>query len=200
MMFVNDIKVRQLLPQGLIQPLPILERTWTDISMDFIEILPKSYGKFIIMVIVDQISKYAYFFSLAHPYKVVNVVQLFLDNIFKLYGMPTIINSDCGSIFTRKFQQKCFKTQGIQLNMSSSYHPQTYGQIETVTKCLEIYLYYFALEKRVHWVVIRLDVGWLTPQNQLDRMIMRMMGGKPMWFLKNTSMKGEYLMQLLYLF
>lgn len=41
------------------------------------------------MVVVDRMSKYAIFAPLAHPFKVVYVAQLFLDNIFKLYGMPS---------------------------------------------------------------------------------------------------------------
>lgn len=52
---------------GILQPLALLEHTWVDILMDFIEGLLKSYGKSVIMVIMDCLSKYTYFFSLAHP-------------------------------------------------------------------------------------------------------------------------------------
>lgn len=37
----------------LLQPLPISDRVWTGISMDFIEGLPPSVGKPIIFVVVD---------------------------------------------------------------------------------------------------------------------------------------------------
>ncbi|WP_254554272.1 integrase zinc binding domain-containing protein, partial [Salmonella enterica] len=37
---------------GLIQTLPIPEKIWTEVSMDFIEKLPMSHGKSVITVVV----------------------------------------------------------------------------------------------------------------------------------------------------
>lgn len=72
-MLINDKKDEIVGTLGLLQPLPNSNQTWTDISMDFIEGLPKSHGKYFIMVVVDRLSKYAYFFSLTHPFKDINV-------------------------------------------------------------------------------------------------------------------------------
>ncbi|KAM1682258.1 hypothetical protein ACFX13_040051 [Malus domestica] len=41
----------------------------------------------------DRLTKYAHFLALAHPYTAVTVAQLFVDNIFKLHGMPSTILS-----------------------------------------------------------------------------------------------------------
>jgi hypothetical protein len=41
---------------------------WTFISMDFIEGLPKSENKDVILVAVDRLTKYAHFIALSHPY------------------------------------------------------------------------------------------------------------------------------------
>lgn len=46
-------KVSHTLPAGLLQPLPIPTSIWTNISMDFIEGLPKVHGHTIILVVVD---------------------------------------------------------------------------------------------------------------------------------------------------
>ena len=47
---------------GLLAPLPVPEMAWTHISMDFVEGLPKSNSKDVILVVVDRFTKYANFF------------------------------------------------------------------------------------------------------------------------------------------
>lgn len=68
--------------------MPILEKVWSDISMDFNESLPKSKGFSVIFVVVDHLSKYTHFLPLAHPYIVMTVAQMFLDQVYKLHGFP----------------------------------------------------------------------------------------------------------------
>jgi hypothetical protein len=120
--------------------------------MDFIVGLPKAGNKSVIMVVVYCLSKYAHFCALPHPFTPVLVAQVFLDQIFNLHGMPTSIVFDRDPSFTNTFWQELFKLQGTQLNMSTTYHPQSEIQMEVVNKCLETYLCCFASDKQHQWV------------------------------------------------
>lgn len=52
------------------------------------------------MVVVDRFTKYAHFISLKHPYTMQHVVDLFLDHIYKLHGLPIVIISDRDKIYS----------------------------------------------------------------------------------------------------
>jgi len=54
-------KVETKAPGGLLEPLPIAEKPWDSVTMDFITCLPNSEGFGTIMVVVDRFSKYATF-------------------------------------------------------------------------------------------------------------------------------------------
>jgi transposase InsO family protein len=125
---------------GLLQPLPILQGVWQDLTMNFIEGLPKSEGCSVILVVVDRLTKYAHFLPVKHPYTAATIAQLFMDHVVKLHGLPASIISDRDIIFVSHFWRELFKLYKVNLQLSTAYHPQTDGQSERVNQCLEMYL------------------------------------------------------------
>lgn len=125
---------------GLLQPLPIPSQAWHTVSLDFIEGLPKFKSYNSILVVIDKFSKYGHFIPISHPYTVLSIAQVYLDNVYKLHGLPTVMISDRDRVFTSVVWQELFRLTETTLNMSSSYHPQTDGQTERLNQCLETYL------------------------------------------------------------
>jgi transposase InsO family protein len=136
---------------GLLAPLPIPDGAWQVVTLDFIEGLPRSSGYNCILVVVDKFSKYAHFLPLSHPFTALQVAITYLDNVFKLHGLPFAMVSDRDKVFTSNIWQELFKLLGTDLRMSTAYHPQTDGQTERVNQCLETYLRCFVHACPTKW-------------------------------------------------
>jgi len=79
------------------------------------------------------------------------VAKLFLDNIFRLHGIPDSIVSDHGTQFASEFTQALTNLVGIQQKISTAFHPQTDGQTERINAIVEQYLRKYCNYQRDNW-------------------------------------------------
>lgn len=118
--FVTQCQVCQAIkystskPAGLLQPLPIPELVWANISMDFIIGLPCSWGETVIIVVMDRLTKYAHLGSLDTNFTATKVATWFVEIIVKLHGLPKSIISDRDKIFTSNFGNSYFSSVALR--------------------------------------------------------------------------------------
>ncbi|GJR58620.1 uncharacterized mitochondrial protein-like protein [Tanacetum coccineum] len=85
----------------------IVSTTWSKVSTDG---LHSSNGNVVIFVVTDRLSKYVYFIPLSYPFTDAQVAWVFLDNVYKLHGLPKIIMSDRDKIDGQtRVVNRCFE-------------------------------------------------------------------------------------------
>jgi len=156
--------------------------------MDFITRLPLSHGYSTIMVIVDRLSKFAYFTPLKNEFTSKIVAKTFINSVVKIHGFPKTIVSDQDRVFISSFWQQLFKAQGTTLAMSSSYHPQSHGEMENLNKTLEMYLRCFAFDNP------NLVFGWSisTILRNWNTLYLNCLQLNPLHFLNNLFEWEEF--------
>ena len=145
-------KVERRRPAGLLQPLPVPERPWASVSMDFVGPFPEVRGMQSVFVVVDRFSKYAIFVGAPKECTAEVTAELFFANVVKYFGVPGDIVSDRDARFTSRFWSNLLHLLGTRLKLSTAYHPQTDGQTERVNAMLEEYLRHYVTATQRNWL------------------------------------------------
>lgn len=117
---------------GKLQPVPTLEVPWEAVDIPF-------YGAYTMAncvsgYCISDIDLYSRMLGLIpcqSPITGEETARLFVDNIFKLHGMPPLIVSDRDLNFTSALWSQFTKLLGANLAVSSTMYPQTDGLAES---------------------------------------------------------------------
>ena len=152
---------------GLLRPLPVPDRFFQEISMDFMTDLPDSQGNRYLWVIKDRLSKWVVLEAMPSM-KAEECAEKFLDCWVRHHGLPKAITSDRGTNWTSTFWKELCRLIGVQQRLSSAYHPQTDGGPERLNQEVQAYLRNFINQEMSDWK------KWLsTAQLRLTQEIIR---------------------------
>lgn len=138
-------------PSGLLQPLPVPSRPWSDISLDFVTGLPPSEGNTTVLTVVDRFSKMVHFIPLTKLPSAKETADVVLHHVFRLHGFPRDVVSDRGPQFISQFWRAFCKLLGATVSLSSGYHPESNGQTERLNQELETGLRIMASRNPSSW-------------------------------------------------
>jgi hypothetical protein len=122
------------------------------VAMDFIVKLPLSEGFDSILTITDHdCTKMTVFIPCNETISAEGVAWLYLQHVFKNYGLPRKIISDRDTHFTGKFMRELCRILGIQQNMSTAYHPRTNRQSERSNQWVEQFFRFYIDVDQKNW-------------------------------------------------
>ncbi|KAK3547941.1 hypothetical protein QTP70_001326 [Hemibagrus guttatus] len=153
------------LPSGKLLPLPVPDRPWSHLGVDFLTELPVSGGCTCVLVIVDRFSKSCQLIPLPGPPTALEAAECLFNHVFRYYGLPEDIVSDRGPQFTSRVWRAFFKRRGVTVSLSSGYHPQINGQTERKIQEVSRFLRAFCHSHQESWSQF---LGWAEyAQNSL---------------------------------
>ncbi len=111
------------------------------IAMDLITGLPQQHGYNAILTIVDhRCLRAAIFLPCTNTITGPAIMQLYLDHVYRWFGLPSKMISDRDPRFTSHFGKALTTKLGISHNLSMAFHPQTNGLSKRKNQWVEQYL------------------------------------------------------------
>jgi len=112
-------------------PVPDGALPFQQIALDLITGLPPNGPHDSVLTIVDHgCSRVAIFLPCATTITGPGVAQLYFDNVYRWFGLPSRVISDRDPRFTSHFGRALANKIGAKQNLSTAFHPQTDGLSE----------------------------------------------------------------------
>lgn len=158
---------------GLLQPLPVPNRPWEHITVDFCSFPPDKKGYDNVLVFVDRLSKQAISVPCMKDVDSRELARLYIYHVYRYHGPALSIVSDRGPQFVSEFWRAFNHILGTTISLSTADHPQTDGQTEIYNKYLQRRLRPFVSYYQDNWsdLLPLMDYAQLTlPHSSLDNM------------------------------
>ena len=130
-------KVSRFKKQDVLWLLLVSDKSWQDISIDFVTDIPVVKGANTICNIVNRLSKKRHHIATNKEIDAKQLIDLFVHHFWKLYGLPRCIISDCGTQFISNFWKFLYKRLGISVRLSTAWHPKIDGQTKQLNRVME---------------------------------------------------------------
>lgn len=125
---------------------------FTHCSVDFITDLPTSNGFDSLMVVVDHgLTKGVILIPCNKTIDALGTAHFFHLHVYRRFGLHSSLISDRGPQFTSKVSKEMGRLLGIQIKLSTAYHPQTDGETERVNQEIEVFLRIFCGNHPEQW-------------------------------------------------
>jgi len=138
-------------PFGILQPIPIPNKPFEVVTMDFITDLPESNGYNAIYVLICKLTKYAFFIPCTTKLSEKETAKIFFDKIVCHIGLPLQIISDRDTRWRNDFWKEVCEYMGSKRALTTAYHPQADGQTEVLNQTLEVALRAYINFDRNNW-------------------------------------------------
>jgi hypothetical protein len=147
----QKVKAKHRHPTGLLHPFPIFEWKWEVVSMDFITKFPRTSKQHdSIIVVVENLTKVAHFIPMKITHKETNVVDIYMRELAPFHGIPKTIVFDRDPKFTSNFWKGLFKGSITNLNLNTTYHPESDGKTERVNQVIEDMIRMYMMENHIN--------------------------------------------------
>ena len=137
--------------KGFLKPLPIPDRIWSEISMDFITELPESEGCRNMIVITDRLGKGVVADGLDNL-EAETVAKWFIRRYYPHHFLPFAIVSDRGAQFTGALWTRICQILRIKRRLSTAFSPETDGSTERMNQIIEAFLREFVNHAQDDWL------------------------------------------------
>jgi reverse transcriptase-like protein/integrase-like protein/chromodomain-containing protein len=145
-------KIRKHAPYGLLKSIPIPQRPFEVITMDFIPELPITRdGLDNILVVVDKLTKFAIFIPTSITVNDHGSAWLVFKHVVSRFGLPRQIIADRDSRWAHGFWKELCIQSNVKRALTTSHHPQADGQTEIMNQILETALRCYVSRDRNDW-------------------------------------------------